>query len=212
MDERECCVVGRAAVGILCTKKAIFSAAGTADPTRVTTRLTGHMLIVVAGLPGSGKSTLADALGLHLKAPVLAVDPIENAILSAGLEPGWEAGVAAYEAAGAMAVANLLLGLTVIVDSVSDSEPARQTWWTAAERAAAPTKVIEVRCSDAAEHRRRLEHRQRGLSHVPEPAWEDVLRRAESYAPWNRERLVVDSAGSLDAMVTAALDYLSDCR
>jgi predicted kinase len=120
------------------------------------------MLIVVAGLPGSGKSTLADALAVQLKAPVLAVDPIENAILSAGVRPGWEAGVAAYEAAGAMAVANLLLGLTVIVDSVSDSEAARQTWWTAAERAAAPTKVIEVRCSDAVEHRCRLEHRRRG--------------------------------------------------
>jgi predicted kinase len=166
------------------------------------------MLIVVAGLPGSGKSTLADALAVQLKAPVLAVDPIENAILSAGVRPGWEAGVAAYEAAGAMAVANLLLGLTVIVDSVSDSEAARQTWWTAAERAAAPTKVIEVRCSDAVEHRCRLEHRRRGLSHIPEPGWDDVLRRAESYAPWSQERLLVDSAGPLDAVVATALDYL----
>src|SRR3954468_4066178 len=62
----------------------------------------GHgerVLVVVSGLPGTGKSTVAAALAARLRAVQLSIDPIEDALLGAGLPPSWEVGVAAYEAA-----------------------------------------------------------------------------------------------------------------
>lgn len=162
----------------------------------------------MAGLPGSGKSTVADALAGRLAALVVSVDLIEDAMLGAGITRGWTSGVAAYEVAGSIAAHNLALGSSVIVDSVSDSQAARQTWWRAAEVAHAPVAIVAVRCSDEREHRRRLEARQRGLGHLPEPSWADVQRRAQQFAPWVEQRLVVDTVHPLDAVVLAVLKYV----
>ena len=168
------------------------------------------MLIVIAGLPGSGKSTLATALGQRLGVPVLSVDTIENAMLQAGLTPGWDVGApAAYEVAGAVAAQHLTAGRSVIVDAVSDSEAARETWRVAAARGQAELKVIEVRCGDELEHRRRLSERRRGLAWIAEPTWADVERRAAAAAPWREERLIVDTArDTRDNAVEQVLAYL----
>jgi hypothetical protein len=64
----------------------------------------------------------------------MLVDIVEDAMLRAGLEPGWSTGVAAYEAVGAAAQQNLALGRVVIVDAVNDSDAARQTWRDAPRR------------------------------------------------------------------------------
>ena len=85
-------------------------------------------LIVVSGLPGVGKSEAARRVAAALRAVHLSIDPVEEALLSTGLAPGWTTGVAAYEAVRAAAESNLSLGLTVVVDAVNDSEPARETW------------------------------------------------------------------------------------
>ena len=167
------------------------------------------MLIVVAGLPGCGKSALADALSGRLSAFVVSVDPIENAMLSAGVAPGREAGVGAYQVAGALAAHNLALGHPVIVDSVSDSAAARQTWWSAAAVADAAVHVVEVRCLDRNEHRRRLEARSRPLPHIPEPTWAEVERRAAEYEPWSVPRLVVDSTRPVAVLVDEVIGCLA---
>ena len=167
------------------------------------------MLIVIAGLPGSGKSTLATALRQRLDVPVLSVDTIENAMLQAGLTPGWDVGVAAYEVAGAVAAQHLTAGRSVIVDAVSDSEAARESWRVAAAREQAELKIVEVRCGDELEHRRRLSTRRRGLAQITEPTWADVERRAAAYAPWREERLIVDTARDTgDNAVGQVLAYL----
>ena len=70
------------------------------------------MLIVMSGLPGVGKSTLADELGRRLPACVLSVDPVEDAMLRAGLRQSFETGVAAYEVCGTLAARQLALGST----------------------------------------------------------------------------------------------------
>ena len=44
------------------------------------------MLIVMAGLPAAGKSTIAEVVGNRMGVPVVSVDPIEAAILSAGID------------------------------------------------------------------------------------------------------------------------------
>lgn len=54
------------------------------------------VLIVISGLPGTGKSTVAAALARNLQATHLSIDEVENAMLGAGLSPGFRTGVAAY--------------------------------------------------------------------------------------------------------------------
>ena len=53
--------------------------------------------------------------------------------------------------------------------------------------------MTEVRCSDEAEHRRRLERRQRGLGGFSEPTWESVQARRADFDDWHDERLVLDA-------------------
>jgi predicted kinase len=167
------------------------------------------VLIVVSGLPGTGKTTVAAALAARLPAIHLSVDPIEDALLGAGLARSWETGVAAYEAARCVAEQNLALGASVVVDAVNDSEPARDTWRVAAATSGAELVFVLLVLDDAAEHRRRLEGRARSLVHVPEPSWEDVRGRAASYAPWADDGcLRVDASGSVDEIVLALLDRL----
>lgn len=117
------------------------------------------MLIVISGLPGTGKTTVAAALAARLGAAHLSVDPIEDALLGAGLPRTRETGVAAYEAVRVMAEQNLALGTSVVVDAVNDSEPARETWRTAAASVDAELVFVLLTLADRDEHRRRLEGR-----------------------------------------------------
>ena len=167
------------------------------------------MLIVISGLPGTGKSALAAALAARLGAVHLSIDPIEDALLGAGLPRSWETGVAAYEAARVMAEQNLVLGASVVVDAVNDSEPARQTWRTASAKARAQLAFVLLTLDDEVEHRRRLEGRLRDLAHVPEPSWEDVRARAAASEPWAEGAcLRVAAERPVDEMVRELVDRL----
>jgi predicted kinase len=166
-------------------------------------------LIVFSGLPGTGKSLLAQELGRRLHTPVLSVDPIESAILRAGLAPGFETGLAAYLVAEAIADSQLALGQGAIVDAVNAVEPAKEMWRRLATRHGVVLKVIECCCSDEALHRERLETRRRGLAeNFPEPTWEAVLRRSGELTPWSEPRLAVDAVAPCDANVRRALAWL----
>jgi predicted kinase len=168
----------------------------------------GGVLVAVGGLPGVGKSTIADALGSALRAAVISVDPIEAAIWRSGIAPSFETGLAAYEVAAVLAEHQLSLGLTVIADSVSSLEVAREMWRQAATRTGADLRLIEVICSEERVHRERLNRRDRSIAGFPEPSWDDVLRRRAEWEPWADERLVVDSMRGVDENVARALDFL----
>jgi AAA domain-containing protein len=148
-------------------------------------------LLVVSGLPGVGKTAVATEIAKRVGGVHLSVDPVEDALLACGLEPGWQLGVAAYEAVASMASANLELGRTVVVDAVNDSEAARGTW----RRVAEPVTFAVLTCSDPVEHRRRLEGRWREFTRLLEPTWPMVCDRATNYAPWSGEYLEVDTCG-----------------
>ena len=65
-----------------------------------------------------------------------------------------------------------------------------------AERTGATLRFVEVRCSDAAEHRRRVEERGPEMPGHGVPTWEQV--RGRRYEPWPLElsgRLVIDNIG-----------------
>ncbi|MFB6611542.1 AAA family ATPase [Agromyces sp. NPDC056379] len=170
-------------------------------------------LIVMAGLPGAGKSTIGEIVGARLGATVVSVDPIESAILRAGIDADQPTGLAAYLVAEEIAEKELDSGRTVIVDAVNAGEAARLQWRDLAERADVRLRVIEVVCSDEAVHRTRLEKRERKLPHFEETTWRAVEQSLEGYAAWTGPssalpRVTIDSIGSLGSNVDAALAFI----
>lgn len=158
------------------------------------------MLIVMSGLPGTGKSAVATAVARELGAPLLSVDPIDSALVGAGVQETGIPGLAAYAVAGAMADDNLALGLTVVVDAVNAVGEAKSFWIEIARRRGVPLLAVETILSDRAVHRERLLGRRRDLA-IPEPTWESVeIRRAE-WVAWPVAPLVVDATEPLAANV-----------
>ncbi|GAA4368216.1 AAA family ATPase [Agromyces bauzanensis] len=171
-------------------------------------------LVVMAGLPGAGKSTIAEIVGARLGATVVSVDPIESAILRAGIDADQPTGLAAYLVAEQIAEKELESGRTVIVDAVNAAEAARLQWRDLADRTDVRLRVIEVVCSDERLHRDRLEKRERGLPHLDETTWRAVEQSLEGYAAWSGPssalpRVTIDSVGSLGSNVDAALAFIA---
>jgi predicted kinase len=148
------------------------------------------MLVVFGGLPGVGKTTLARELARQLGAVHLRIDTIEHAIRESGVLEG-SVGPAGYVTAYAVAEDNLRLGLTVIGDSVNPLPITRTAWRDAARRAGVPILEVEVICSDPVEHRRRVETRGTDFPGWT-LTWQEVVDR--DYRPWDRERVVIDTA------------------
>ena len=160
------------------------------------------MLIVFGGLPGTGKTTLARLIAGQRRATYLRIDSIEQAIRASGMLAG-DVGPSGYLVGYALAEANLVLGQDVVADSVNPLGITREAWRRAAANASSACIEIEVVCSDPVEHRRRVETRVTDVARLRLPSWEDVQRR--DYDPWDRPRLVVDTAGRRVAETLAEL-------
>ena len=76
------------------------------------------MLIVFSGLPGTGKTTIAKGLVDTIGALYLRIDTIEQAIRNSGAL-AQDVGRSGYMVANELALSNLDLGRTVIVDCVN---------------------------------------------------------------------------------------------
>ena len=168
------------------------------------------MLVIFAGLPGTGKTLLANELARRTGATYLRIDSIERAITGSSLKihPVEDAG---YMVGYALAEDNLRLGRTVITDSVNPIHLTRTAWLSAAERAGCECIEVEVVCSDAIEHRKRIESRTSDIAGLKLPTWQDVLDR--EYHPWGRDHLVIDTAGkSVEQCVDELLPALPSLR
>lgn len=177
--------------------------AATAQPSHI-----GAQLILVAGMIGVGKSSLADAIGARLRIPVLAVDRIEAAMQAAGISERLLRRVAAYQVTAALALAQLRVGLSVVVDAVCAHEAPRQALRHSAAEAGVRFTVIEVTCSDQDIQRQRLASRVRDMPGYPEPTWEYVVAQRQTYAPWTEARLNLDSIAPLATNLVAAIGYI----
>jgi len=165
------------------------------------------MLVVFGGLPGVGKSTIAREVARRCAATYLRIDVVEQAVRDAGVLAA-DIGPAGYMAAYALARSNLDLGQTVIADCVNPLPITRAAWQSVARDAAVTLLEVEVICSDAAEHRRRVESRAGDIDGLVPPTWSSVS--AHDYAPWTDQHLLIDTAalGAEDAVthVLAAMN------
>jgi predicted kinase len=166
------------------------------------------VLVILSGLPGAGKTAIARELAAQTGAVHLRIDSIEQAIRNSQRSQA-SLDDAGYRVAYALAEDNLRIGLMVIADSVNPIQLTRDAWLEVAVRARVRAIEIEIQCSDADEHRRRVETRVSDFSGLRLPTWEEVLAR--EYAPWNRERLVIDTANTtLDQNVRTVRDALRE--
>ena len=146
------------------------------------------LLLVFGGLPGTGKTTIARELARRLGASYVRIDTIEQSLRVAGLAVG----ATGYVIANEIAAENLKIGRIVVADCVNPVLASREGWRKTAAANAAHLVEIEIICSDAGEHRRRVESRSSDIMGLAMPSWPDVVNRA--YEPWDRERLVLDTA------------------
>ena len=150
------------------------------------------MLVAFGGLPGSGKTTLARKLAQNLSAVYLRIDTIEDALRSSGVLR-YGVGPAGYIAAYKLAEDNLGLGRVVVADSVNALQITRDSWREVARNTKVLLAEVEVRCSDPAEHRRRIEGRLPDAQTVSPLTWEAAKSRL--YEPWPSAQIVIETAG-----------------
>jgi len=171
------------------------------------------MLIVMAGLPGTGKSAVAEKLRDRLGYPMISVDAIEEAILSAGIDDDQPTGLAAYLVAEALASVVLESDQSAIIDAVNAVSPARDQWVALAARFGDAITFVEVVCSDPAALRTRLEERHRTQAHANDASWHAVEQSLDEYDEWvgpsaEADRITVDSVEPLPTIVDKALVYI----
>lgn len=149
------------------------------------------MLIVFTGLPGTGKTTIAKDLAATTGALYLRVDTIEQAIRNSGVL-AQDVGRSGYMVANELALSNLRIGLTVIVDCVNPVIESRMKWSDIASSAGVQLANIQVICSDLTEHQRRVETRAVDILGLVPPTWESVLNH--EYEPWDEAPFCIDTA------------------
>lgn len=149
------------------------------------------MLIVFSGLPGTGKTTIAKDLAATTGAVYLRIDAIEQAIRNSDVLAK-DVGRSGYVVANALALSNLGIGRTVIVDCVNPVMESRNAWTDIASNADVPLANIHVVCSDKLEHRRRVESRTGDIPGLTPPSWESVL--GHEYEPWEDAPFCIDTA------------------
>ena len=149
------------------------------------------MLIVIGGLPRAGKTSLARRLAGILDAVHLPIETIEQAIRGSTLTAD-AVGPVGYDVAYAVAEDNLGLGRSVVADGVNPLATNRAGWRAVATRTAVAFVEVEVICSDAIEHRRRVEAPRSDIAGPSVPTWDEVM--ALQYEPWTGDHAVIDTA------------------
>jgi predicted kinase len=121
----------------------------------------------------------------------LRVDTIEKALRSSAVLKT-DVGPAGYVVACRLAEDNLRIGRIVVADSVNSLQVTRDAWLSVAENTSTKVAEVEVICSDALEHRRRVKTRRSDIEELKPPAWQDVIDR--EYENWVRPHIVIDTA------------------
>ena len=135
-----------------------------------------------------GGTTIARLLAHELAAVYLRIDSIEQSLRATGCAVEG----LGYSVAYAVAEDTLRLGRIVVADCVNPWPLTRSEWRAVADRTGVPALDVEIVCSDAREHRRRVETRATDIMGHRLPTWQEVVER--DYRPWDVERIVIDTA------------------
>jgi predicted kinase len=161
------------------------------------------ILYIFSGLPGSGKTTLSQRVAQRIHAVYLRIDTIEQALRElCSVDVQGEG----YRFSYRIAADNLRLGMSVVADSCNPIELTRREWEQVALGAQAEYVNIAVTCSDAREHRLRVETRLSIVSGLRLPTWREVENR--EYHDWTVDRIVIDTANRPE--VECVADLLSE--
>jgi predicted kinase len=165
------------------------------------------VLVIFSGLPGTGKTTLAKEISHYLGATHIRIDTIEQALRRSMLKID-RVEDAGYEIGYALAKDNLLLGNTVVADSVNPIEITREAWLLVAQEVGCASVEVEIICSDSHEHQNRVETRHADIVGHTQPNWNEVVTR--EYHAWKRTHLVIDTANkSVEGSKQELLNQLS---
>jgi predicted kinase len=158
------------------------------------------VLYIFSGLPGTGKSTLAKNIANILKAVYIRVDTIEQGIRDlCKLNVEGEG----YRLAYKIAADNLRIGNSVVADQCNPINLTRKEWNDVALKNHCRYINIEIICSDALEHRNRIENRKTEVDNLKLPAWNEVMTR--KYDDWNEEHIIIDTANKTIEVCTKEL-------
>ena len=170
----------------------------------------GARLIVFSGVPGVGKSTLADAVGSRLGIPVFATDWLLGALTPFGGRHLEDLMGISGELLTTLALRQLALGQSAILDHPSENIADRERWRTLARRADAEFIGVCCVCSDPAVHRARLEERTRGIPGWHDAGvWSNVERRIASFPAWPDGTLTIDTTAPHEENVAALVARLT---
>jgi predicted kinase len=168
------------------------------------------VLVAIGGQPATGKSTVARSLAESTRTPYLRVDLIEQAMV-AWSSLAHPVGAVGYAVAYVLAAEQLSLGLDVVVECVNPLALTRDSWVATAEAANSSIVEVEMVCSDAAEHRLRVETRASDVEGLIKPTWRNISER--EYEKWSRPHLVVDSTTmSVSASVSRIVSEIASVR
>ncbi|MFI5710425.1 AAA family ATPase [Kribbella sp. NPDC051620] len=155
----------------------------------------------MTGLPGTGKSTLAERMAGETGAPCFAGDWLMGALKPHGVLQGLDRATFLglyYDLLGTLVTRQLMLGQSAVVDCLVD-EVIVERWRELVTRYDGRLLVVECMCSDEAEHRRRLDGRQRGIPGWHEVDWAHVERMRAEYPRLASVDLVADAMDPVEA-------------
>jgi hypothetical protein len=166
-------------------------------------------LIVMSGVPGTGKSTLADEIAKALRVPSFAGDWLLGALTPFGGYHLSNLLDMADELLTTLAMRQLALGQSAILDFPTERAATRERWRSLAAAYGVGMRVIICVCSDAATHRQRAEHRRRAIPGWHDAGdWADIERRREQFPPWHGDTLIIDAVNPVEDNLRRALEYI----
>jgi predicted kinase len=142
-----------------------------------------------------------------MPASFVRLDAVESGIVAAGLSTFESLGPAGYAVAHHIVRSCLGAGLHVVVDAVNPVRAAREAWRDLGRACGADALLVEVRCSDVNEHRRRVESRTADLPGHQVPSWNDL--EGFHFEEWPDADLRADTALSANSAVDAILEALA---